>query len=541
VTRGLRARLSYASYKASNNVSHVPLRELETRSHSQLTASTTRVAGTKRKAPSSTNYYSNPRTTGAAALSRSPMAPPPGSSLSLTNVVTDTRANISNVNGTHGLYASFLVPPPTKQARTILNAHDPPLAAPARPYAPRARRGSRSSDQHQQHTTTPGYNSVGESTRSHQRRQTREKPSSMTTTEKGKTKASPRVQSSRTVSREDDLKAAATLTSLLLHKRPSASLGSPQPTLSGILPNELGSMQHLFPHFLQSSTRTDGDHAPADGRTSGAMGTPPRPEAPGIAGTGGGLTPRTKEPTDDEAAGLMLYLATSPSPARPQTIKDREASDMAAFRTLNNGPSLRTHGRVLFAGDTKAGEGTTGQRLGRSGGSSYNSSLASISDFQMADDTSSSSSKQPRALGPAPTIPVIEGRGEGSSQQMQSSQLLLGSTAHPSQIQETMDKSWTMTSPKSSMNTMHGSSPSQGMIPFNLHDFINVSPSPAVTNHQTKGTGLRADIGRKLFEDEMQKSGAEQSVHLVHERTDADSSRPGRGTGLGAGINLLRD
>ena len=48
----------------------------------------------------------------------------------------------------------------------------------------------------------------------------------------------------------------------------------------------------------------------------------------------------------------MLYLHTSPSPARPTTTQDRDAKDSAAFRALGGGGSLRAKGRVLFfAGD----------------------------------------------------------------------------------------------------------------------------------------------------------------------------------------------
>jgi len=69
VTRGLRARLSYASYKAAHNIPHVPLRDLES-SHSPYAAGPGAGAGRgpaiggKRKASASNNYYNNPATQG---------------------------------------------------------------------------------------------------------------------------------------------------------------------------------------------------------------------------------------------------------------------------------------------------------------------------------------------------------------------------------------------------------------------------------------------------------------------------------------------
>jgi hypothetical protein len=92
-------------------------------------------------------------------------------------------------------------------------------------------------------------------------------------------------------------------------------------------------------------------------------------------------------------------------------------------------------------------------------------------------------------------------------------------------------------------------------VPFNFNDFINVSPSPAAAppgfiNGQMKSglsSSLRADVGRKLFEEEQQRH---QTVTKGHGHGDGktqefgealDGDHTGRSSlGLGAGIDLLQ-
>lgn len=180
VTRALRARLSQASAKASQSESTQTPRPPKRKTTLPSPAPTTRKPA--------------------------PMQPP---------AIPQSEAT---------LFTSILAPPPQKQARTILNAADPPRPAPVRPQ-PRAKRTRRKRD----------------------------------------------------VDGDVEMKAAAALTSLLQHNRPAAS---------------------------------------------------PKPEAP----------------TDNEAADLMLFLATSPSPARKAA-----SSDLAAYRALGKG-------RVLFPTETTSNE-----------------------------------------------------------------------------------------------------------------------------------------------------------------------------------------
>ncbi|KAF8349181.1 hypothetical protein F5887DRAFT_1243468 [Amanita rubescens] len=218
--------------------------------------------------------------------------------------------------------------------------------------------------------------------------------------------------------------------------------------------------------------------------------------------------------TDDEAADLMLLFATSPSPARPTVGKD--ARDMAAFRALSGGNNaLLSKGRIW-------------PPLTRGGDGSFSSSISSISS----------------QLGRRGSVDASSGAGlsrMGSSSQLGPSQLLpppplpardesaLGATT-PEHM--TGRVSSTIQSPKSSGG--HTTD-------FNFSDFINASPSPARPgagqmltsgssgpNAQKPSLGLRADVGRKLFEEEQMRNAT---------GTGAVTKSP-KARGLGAGIDL---
>jgi hypothetical protein len=530
VTRALRARLSYASYKATHNIHHVPLRDLEAQTQTQSqTASFSRTIAAKRKAAGSNNYYNNPATqsphglgAGASALRRggSGTMPPPSTTSSprtyypaingnayATTSNSDPGSSSRAPNPGQSLYSSILAPPPAKQARTIHNAGDPPIPAPSRPLAsPKAR------------ATKPAARSIAEGTRAHAKSRPHDRtPGAASSPDRRKAKRASadkgkQKQNSTSmnvdVDGDVDMKAAATLTSLLLHHRPSitGNASSPRSSIDG---SEAGSA-YSYSHFAQSSARTTTATSPPAPLSAGASTstitessfrnqTPP----PTILSTN--VTTPRPAPTDNEAANLMLFLATSPSPARPTT--NKESRDLTAYRALSGGPgALRDKGRVLFP--SGAGGEPPGSEepmrpafpLVRGGDSSFNSSISSIgtdmgvrggNDAPLARTLSSH-------LLPPPSLPVPALR----------------------------DVSARNPSPKPGFP--------QGPAEFNFNDFIHASPSPSrgtVGQGHNGNLGLRAEVGRKLFEEEQMRHGLSAAP---------SSGKRQEERGLGAGIDLVR-
>ncbi|KAL4074843.1 hypothetical protein V8B97DRAFT_1632764 [Scleroderma yunnanense] len=493
VVRGLRARLSYASYKAANNIPHVPLNDLEAKSRALSTAPP-RLIGSKRKA--STHYAHPTAATRRGGNASSPVASAPSTARSIYS---------SDTNATQSLYTALLGPPPLKQARTVHNSTDPPVPAASRSTAgSRSRHGRRGTE-----APSSAVRSIAEGTRaqSRNRKQEASRPK-LGRIDKGKQKAS--AEETAAVERQ----AVATLTSLLQARPSATSVSSPRSSLSTI--SDTGSFQS-FNHYGQNSSAITTVHSLLpSAEPSFTVAHPARAATPPRGGTDNlHSTPRA---SDEEAANLMLYLHTSPSPARPTTTRDRDARDLAAFRTLGGAGSLRPKGRVLFAG----AEGN-------------NSPLRSESSFTVDTFASQSSQlSQPLRLetsndklrANAPVEPtVIPPTPE--SQVPPSSQLFL-SPPSPSRI---VDLSASLQAP-----------PTPGNMPFNLNDFINVSPSPAPTTvprstislRSGLGANLRTDLGRKLFEEEQHRhfpSGPGPGT--------SDGLRNGAGAGvLGASIDF---
>lgn len=434
-----------------------------------------------------------------------------------TSSNNDSGPSSRSGNSGQSLYTSILAPPPAKQARTIHNAGDPPVPAPSRPTAsPRARAAKTS------------VRSIAEGTRAQAKgRQTGaagspdKRKAKRGSPDKGKQKqknADMDMDINPDVDGDVDMKAAATLTSLLLHHRPSiaGSASSPRSSIDG---SDTGST-YSYSHFAQSSARTAGaGSAPVSAAPSTSTITDSsfRNQTPSPTSTSAQVlntsTPRPA-PTDNEAANLMLYLATSPSPARPPNKDERDA---AAYRALGGGPSaLRTKGRVLFptSGEPPAPDepgGLVRQALARGGGDSFTSSISSIgtemgirsgADIPLARTSSLTSS--PAQLLPPPPL----------------------------------------TTPAScpSPRKDHAQSPkpgyhSQMSVDFNINDFIHASPSPARgtvgPGIQKTNLGLRADVGRKLFEEE-------QMRHAMGAALPQSPMKKQEERGLSAGIDLVQ-
>ncbi|KAG1737119.1 uncharacterized protein EDB91DRAFT_490157 [Suillus paluster] len=509
VTRNLRARLSYASYKATHNISHVKLTDLEAKTRA-LAAAPPRLIGTKRKASSGNNYYNNPATQGTVAR-RGAMAPPAISATSASSVPRShypTAVTGSSPNATQSLFTTLLGPPPSKQARTVRNSTDPPVQAAARSTAGSRPRGSERA-----------IRSIAESTRARSRSRkedaTRSKPKRA---DKGKQKAS------AAASADVERQAVATLTSLLQSRPSVASVSSPRSTLSTA--SDASSFQSLS-QYAQSSARmtTAATSLLPSAESSFTMpraATPPRNSGDSIYST-----PRA----DEEAANIMLYLHTSPSPVRPTTTRDRDTQDHAAYRALGSGSaSLLTKGKILFAGQDarsslRSERSFTSETLPSSQGSTQPLSQSMRLDTASSGSLASAPPLQPTIIPPTPILGV-------------ESSPLLPSPPSPSRRSDTSNGY--SGSPSNSLQAP----PTPGNVPFNLNDFINVSPSPAVTSAPRAAVSLksglsanlRADVGKKLFEEEQQR----QHYQTTHGAVGGfiDSLHHDRGGVLGASIDL---
>jgi hypothetical protein len=492
LTRGLRARLGYASYKATHNLSASTLRDLEARTPSQPVS----YPRPNTFPPPTSNIGGN------VLVRKGSMGPPPP--------VTASAGQ--------SLFASLLGPPPAKRARTIRNPQDPHVPAPVRPFstASPSRRSVGS-----ERARTNVHTSVAERTRSHARapkRDVRKKPRA----KKGKGKED-------ALSEVDDIKAAATLTSLLMHSRPGTMAGSsPRSSTSG-----KSDSRSAYPHFAQSSTRAN-NVGVVSGDPSGLSKTP----SPPGKHDGNSRTPRPKRgaggtpgsaPTDSEAAELMMFLATSPSPARPNVNRDRDAE---AYRMLGGGAS-GLKGRVLFS---TAAEGDA-RFLSREATRSFASTDTVVNDE--LTNTSAPLTREATLVspGPSPTSTLVESsQRDGTSQKTEdmmnveletyvtpptpTSAAQLPALLPPS-ISPTTSPTISPNPPRTSRSAAlysgfdanrpfdvfpaeprQNSTPhTPGNISFNLNEFINVSPSPA-TPRGSMMPPPRVDIGRKLFSDE---------------------------------------
>ena len=529
------------------------MRDLETQSQSQnqsQTASFSRTIAAKRKAAGTNNYYNNPTTQGEGAGSHrkggsGTMAPPTSGS--------SPRTYYSSIHGTPGyyngaavpnLYSSILAPPPAKQARTIHNPSDPFISAPVRPTTPKPR-VAKSSLQDGKHLQPKGRhsNKTAKAPVSPNRRKNKR-----ASVDKGKQK---RQTGNMDVDGDIDMKAAATLTSLFMHHRPSiaGSASSPRSSIDG---SEVGSVYSLS-HFAQSAARTTsstGNHptvSAASSSTTIAIDPGLRPQTPPPSGTQVQHTTPRPAPTDTEAADLMLFLATSPSPARPA---NKDSRDVAAYRALSGGSGpLRSKGRVLFpsasdadppSGREDVSAATAGTSylqpaLARGGHNSFNSSISSIGTDLGGGTSGLGDGSQETSIAPV-NMPVSE-----PSQLLPSAPLPLlpSASASPAGRRE-------ISSPKPGFIGIAGGCSNPTPLDFNFHEFINASPSPSRGPSQARGgdvdhksnLGLRADIGRKLFEEE-------QTRHIHSLQSVAAPAIGGPGNrqedyGLSAGIDLVQ-
>ncbi|KAF9223317.1 hypothetical protein BS17DRAFT_133932 [Gyrodon lividus] len=506
VVRGLRARLSYASYKATHNIPHIPLNDLEAKTRI-LSIASPRLIGTKRKATGGNNYYNNPATQGGLTRRGGNVFPPVVSGSSGTAALRShypTGATGPSPNSPQSLFTALLGPPPMKQARTVHNSRDPPVQPPSRSTA-----GSRVRPGHRAGDPATAARSIAEGTRAQSRSRKEEATRSKSRrSDKGKQKVS--AEEAADVERQ----AVATLTSLLQSRPSMASVSSPRSSLSA---GSDGSFQSLS-HYAQSSARTATAASSLLPSVESSVAIPNQVRAATPPRVGADNIHSTPRADDEEAANLMLYLHTSPSPARPTTTRDKDARDLAAFRTLGGGSSLCAKGRVLFPGSDD------GKSTLRSGSSfavdTFPGSQLSHTSSDGAGSLAPAAPMEPTVIPATPVSPL-------------SPQLL---PPPPSPLRR---------AEASGLQVPLQAPPTPGSVPFNLNDFINVSPSPAaatvprsaISLKSGLGANLRTDLGRKLFEEEQHRHqhlgpGATPGTYGDGLRNERD------GSGLGASIDL---
>ena len=441
-------------------------------------------------------------------------------------------------NASQSLYASILAPPPSKLARTIHNAGDLPLSGSARAVAisPKPKKGRTSDASGARRNAATSARSQAKGRKDDKDHRKDKRP------DKGKERKKFSQTSVLAGGEEADIKAAATLTSLLLHSRPSVT-ASPRSSKSA--GSDAGSVQS-YPPFAHGSTRGVGStttvvpSADSSFMIPGNRTMTPPPGVAGLFGTPAHTTPKASGSLkenfgDSEAADLMLFLATSPSPARPTSTRGKDARDSAAFRTLGGGAGVRAKGRVLFPDTVEPG--SRGSALSRSAEDSFASSISSIGG-QVGDacrDAGISDVTGGISHGPADEASVLQpAEAPATPSNLTSSHLLPPiqpslSTHDSSSGSWTQPASYMSADPKSSLQEP----PTPTNLTFNFNDFINVSPSPAVAERTSQHKGnLREEVGRRLFEEEQQR------------QTPVGESGPtgsGGSVGLGAGIDLVQN
>ena len=337
------------------------------------------------------------------------------------------------------------------------------------------------------------------------------------------------------------MEAAATLTTLLLNQqRPSvsATAGSPRSSISA--GSDPGST-HSFTQYAQSAARTaagGGTPVPSSsqqslfGRAPRSTATPPHSPAlsqaspalshatarrasatqgsslrPEGAGTPK-MTPRDRV-NDTDAADLLLHMATSPSPVRPSNLRDRDARDAAAFRTLH-GAGSGPKGRVLFSSASE--DNRSPRTLSREMSGSF-ASISSIATEPLSPRTiparATASSQIPSRLSTVHDVSQSSSSGHLGVPMLptitpptptdQAPPHLL--PAAPSGDQRSFVRS---PGPSSQQHQDRPfMAPRTPNASFSLSDYVNVSPSPAgnMLPSSRTSSGLSSQAGRRLFED----------------------------------------
>ncbi|KAG9016525.1 hypothetical protein FRB93_010774 [Tulasnella sp. JGI-2019a] len=414
LARELRARLSYATFKTSHNVSHLPLITLEQKFGAKPPQASS---------PSSSSHHQNlisPR-----ARTHSQLMPPP---------VSSPRSNQS-------LYSTLLGSsgpvPPTKRAKH----------APSSSY-------QSSSSSHRINPLSPQSMPLHGGRSIHNRH-----------------------RSTGQINDNDDISAAATLTSLLLTRPGGSSISDGRG--SSLSRSSSRASVTAFQPSQQSQTTQVSSSQQSSSFSYNRIGGD-------LASSSSQGRPTTPQPDDAQAAELMLFLATSPSP-RPSVSSASGGGGRA--RSESRPGQLLSKARVLFGGT----DGTAGMPGGSSGDS-------------MA---------VPSPRGSAtPTGPATNRHGNNP---------MLGEALTPSGGPSSSGGPMLLPSPASPVSFPTKASGSKDV--FDIGDFINTSPFPS-SSHGSRPV-MRVE-GRSLFGDD---------DHLHHQPQGHSHSRTGSLLGMSSGVS----
>ncbi|EPQ52580.1 hypothetical protein GLOTRDRAFT_140278 [Gloeophyllum trabeum ATCC 11539] len=464
LTFDLRSRLAYASYKASNRVSHLPIHDLEVKTQA---ASYARSVPSKRKVTTFT-HNSAPQTPRSLAMSTprpGQMAPPPP----VTR--TSSSGQGGSANSGHSLFAALLGAPLPKHARTIRNPSAPP--APVASRAPSVRKAAAP------RTRTHSHPDIKRSR--HHRGRSKERH-----THKGKGKEKERgagddsASVSTTMDDPDLTNAAQTLASFL-RASVSTSAASPRSSFSA-------ASDASIPQYAQSSARTTTEAATAgSSATEHPLTPPPSQTSPPPPAD----TPKRPAPTDKEAAEYMLILATSPSPVRARPQASREALHRASFGELGGGGSRAIH----FSGSQASAEGAPSENARRGKALTKNGSFSDTIPVIAPAETQSQSTD-----GGSSQIPSEQDARPGNA-------LTPASLLPPPPPSPHPRSSSSLSIFPSDPRQYQHAPPTPGN--FNMHEFVNMSPSPRTPMKalETKPVPPGPRPAKKLFEQESRDSG----------------------------------
>ncbi|KAF9514592.1 hypothetical protein BS47DRAFT_863735 [Hydnum rufescens UP504] len=505
LTRALRARLSYASYKAAHNLSHVPLHTLEHRQPPSPMPNRTIYQEHRPNHPP-TGRDPVPLSQGfKRRQNQNQMMPPPAAPSLYSALLGNTPAP-----------GDGSITPSNKRVRHALSADASPKASTSttpRVSSPTPRSGTR---RKKPRTASPSSRSI-------------------TSTLSARTTD---VEMRDGTTELEDMTAAAALTSLLHNTTNSSGSGASGPH-SPTLSHTSSFESESFSRAPVSSSR-------------GSMGNGVLSPSPQISGRG--TTP--KPAVDADAAELMLFLATSPSPARANIRRpERTASGKNAGRVLfpassQGSASSAEESEHVGGGNTRGKYAPGDSRITRS--SSQRSDTVLYRGASAGKLKSSTGDPIiPGELLPPPPSPTLTATVYSQSQNseelreaMDSETTLLEQAFVPSKIERpasqpspppsplnlaaapcrAKDLPSGSTSPNPSFCDSQGSSGACGgrrQPPFSFTEYLNVSPSSPLrastipTNmggspysHPHGGAGLSegtvsaTTVGRRLFEDD---------------------------------------
>lgn len=420
-------------------------------------------------------------------------------------------ADASAANATKSLFASIFALPPAKRPRTIHNPESPPVPPPLTPA--QQAQNSKSSNKAAKKSSRKGKGKVsaegsrGRPVAVNGKERTRKSAKKGRNASISSTHTRTSFSGDTEIVNDTDIKAAATLTDILFSR--AGMTGSPRssfaaPTSSSRTMPVSGSSH--APALSQSSSTSTASRTVAHSRTgsnasvsSSATGgldaeyhthagsdtskgtrrslTPlassSRQGAPAPAGPSSSSSssqhhqqleppPVGQRAADSEAADLMLLLANSPSPARPKVARDRDITR-----------NVMAAGRVLFPSSGGSPEKAVGPGRSLKRGGMGANSFSSVSSVESGSGSAAGShGAERKSMSVSPPLSEAKTVPASSASASPTTDRFPDASSAPS-----LSLGQLLPSPPSLTSNNEPQTPAAS---FNVHDYINISPSPAV-------------------------------------------------------------